>query len=145
MTFSPYRPALPSLSWVNNEMKSTQAFGQNKKHSYESIFSVKVQCAFSTRSCSCPAGWEPALWCRHRCRSGGESRLAVTGSWKWPTARWERITCLVQTWFIRLISVVSLKYKTKSTNTLLSEVCYRTSWSSVKPRFLHFWLMSVYQ
>ena len=35
-----------------------------------------------TRSCSCLASLEPALWCRHRYRSGGESLLAATGSWK---------------------------------------------------------------
>lgn len=82
---------------VSHSKRQWKVFEASINHSEDPTGSFIVTVSDHTRSCSCLAGWEPALWCRHRYRSGGGSLLAVTGSWKWPTAGWKRMIHLVQT------------------------------------------------
>lgn len=79
-------------------LHSSLSFMQRPFSSSEILIYISGVACDLTQSCSCLSGWEPSPWCRHRYRSGGGSLLAVTGSWKWPTARWKRIIYLVQTW-----------------------------------------------
>lgn len=88
---------------TNNKLKKTNISKKRSDQNWKTETWMRLLCAMShvvsdhTQSCSCPASWEPSLWCRHRYRWGGESLSAVTGSWKWPTASWKRTTQLTQT------------------------------------------------